>query len=210
VDHVSRTAAPAWYVRTALIGQTMSASQVDRQGVIGEPDSPSAASTPKRKFSNNSNTSNTSSPGKSSSSPRKLAPAEKIPASARVAIIQALCSPSYLKTIPFGAISQALSSQGEDMPSAKLSRHWREVLSADLKEYFRDGKAVTSPTKSASGSGKQKVGIKARKAIWKGVVDGYEKANWKQIEEVSGISTTKLKRHLKDVMRKEVEKAIGA
>ncbi|RSH90803.1 hypothetical protein EHS25_009978 [Saitozyma podzolica] len=171
------------------VDHTMSASQVDRQGVIGEPDSPSAASTPKRKFSNNSNTSNTSSSGKSSSSPRKLAPAEKIPASAR-----------------------DLSSQGEDMPSAKLSRHWREVLSADLKEYFRDGKAVTSPTKSASGSGsgKQKVGIKARKAIWKGVVEGYEKANWKEIEEESGISTAKLKRHLRDVMRKEVEKVIGA
>jgi hypothetical protein len=131
-----------------------------------------------------------------------------------VTIIQALCSPNYLKTIPFGSISQDLSSQGEDMPSAKLSRHWREVLSADLKEYFREGNAVTSPTKSASGSGsgsgRQKVGIKARKAIWKGVVEGYEKANWKEIEEESEISTTKLKRHLRDVMRKEVEKVIGA
>lgn len=206
VNMVSGIPAPAWYERAALIGQTMSASQPDSQGLAGEPDSQSPASTPKRKASNTSDTSSS----RKSSSPRKLAPAEKIPASARVAIIQALCTPNYLKTIPFGTISQALSSQGEDMPSAKLSRHWREVLSADLKEYFRYGKAVTSPTKSASSSGKQKVGVKARKAIWKGVVEGYDKANWKEIEEESGISTTKLKRHLRDVMRKEVEKVIGA
>jgi hypothetical protein len=135
---------------------------------------------------------------------KKLAPAEKVTAPYRLAIMDALTDAKYLKTLDFKSISPN--------DSAKLSRHWREVLSADLKAAFGGTGA------KATRGGKSGIDSATRLQIWKHVCDGYEKADWQgalergQERDESGntaLTITKLKRHFRDVMRKEGDKAIG-
>ena len=61
-------------------------------------------------------------------------------------------------------------------------------------------------TKGKKGGG---LGVDERQAIWVEVVKHYEKADWKKLEKESGVSTTKLKRHLRDVLDKDVKKFIS-
>lgn len=137
----------------------------------------------------------------SPSKKNKLAPAEKITNPYRTAIIDAMLDPRYTKTLDFKSISST--------ESAKLSRHWREVLSTDMKMVML-GKGI-------SGSPKGKIDSATRVKIWKMVCKGYDKLDWaaiiakgeEQEEEQGRLDTTKLKRHFRDVMVKEGEKAIG-
>jgi hypothetical protein len=106
----------------------------------------------------------------------------------------------YIKLIDFKGIF------GDE--SAKMSRHWREVLSEDIRNYIK-GRAGKSPGKVTN---------EQRLEIWRAVCVPYDKINWKQIiedawdEEEDGENTmtvTKLKRHFRDVLKKEGEKVAG-
>ncbi|OCF35005.1 hypothetical protein I316_03045 [Kwoniella heveanensis BCC8398] len=130
------------------------------------------------------------------------APAQKIPSSVRRDIIALFLTPEYLRTLSFTSI------QTDECKSAKLSRHWRQVLGPDLKHYFSGDKSSTSPKKGKQSSAAGGINKDMRSKIWKLISDRYEKADWKPLEDESGISTTKLKRHLRDVMNKEAKKFI--
>jgi len=137
---------------------------------------------------------------------KKLAPAEKVTNAYRLAILESFVDPKYTKNIDYKSIS------GTD--TAKLSRHWREVLSVDLMS------AMAGKAGKAAKAGKSAITADTRKEIWAKVCDAYEKADWKGVlamaAEVEGVkegegsmTVTKLKRHFRDVMRKEGEKVIG-
>jgi wyosine [tRNA(Phe)-imidazoG37] synthetase (radical SAM superfamily) len=93
---------------------------------------------------------------------------------------------------------------------AKMSRHWREVLSEDIR----------SSLKGTSGTSPGKITAAERQKIWKAVCTPYDKLNWDHIiedvwdgDEEDGectMTVTKLKRHFRDVMKKEGEKVAGA
>ncbi|RXK35789.1 hypothetical protein M231_06975 [Tremella mesenterica] len=134
---------------------------------------------------------------------KKLAPAEKILPAHRVAIINAMSTPNYVKAIDFVSVAKSLSEEGLAITTAKLSRHWREVLSADLRSMV-NGTLASKALKKQGGLGK-----KERIAIWGGVIKAYEKAEWGEMEQETGISTTKLKRHLRDVLDKDVKSFIN-
>ncbi|WVR06628.1 hypothetical protein IAU60_003660 [Kwoniella sp. DSM 27419] len=136
------------------------------------------------------------------SSPRKLAPAQKIPSNVRGDIVSGFLHPNYLKLLSFAPI------ETPNCKSAKLARHWREVLGPDVRNFVSPGLSGSSNKKSKSASGKNAIDSPTRARIWHVVCEQYETADWKSIEESSGISTTKLKRHLRDVMVKEVKKYI--
>lgn len=130
---------------------------------------------------------------------KKQAPVDKVSPAHRVAILAALVEPSFLKHVDFGKIAAPFSALGST--SAKLCRHWREVLSSDLKDFFATG--------SEKKAGKGSINADQKRAIWTGVLNKADKADWKALEEGTGVSATKLKRHLKGSMRTEGEKFIG-
>ena len=94
-----------------------------------------------------------------------------------------------------------MTTGGQASDSSKLSRHWREVLSSDLKSRF----GGDSPKKSGKGSIKPD----QRMAIWIAVIEQADKADWNKVEKETGVSGTKLRRHLRESMRKEGERMIG-
>ncbi len=104
----------------------------------------------------------------------------------------------FLKCVDFGAVAFKFPKAGTS--SIKLSRHWREVLSSDLKAYFGSG---------SSKKGKSSVGADVRRAIWSAICGKVDKADWLGLEEETGVGASKLKRHLKESMKKEGEKFIG-
>lgn len=135
---------------------------------------------------------------------RKLAPQEKVNPDTRIAIIEAFCVAPYTKGVDFKSIASSFDNNPD---SAKLSRHWREVLSSDLVDYFR-GTQSKKASKPAAKGGLTK---DHRLAIWHGVCRNYKNADWNKVSQVAGgMSTTKLKRHFRDVMEKEVRKGISA
>ena len=76
-----------------------------------------------------------------------------------------------------------------------------------MVDHFK-GTATKKATKSVAKGGLNK---EHRMAIWDVVSKGYEKADWNKISEVAdGMSTTKLKRHFRDVMDKEARKVISS
>ena len=83
-----------------------------------------------------------------------------------------------------------------------MARHWREVLSDDLKVHFSSG----SPKKP----GKSAMAGDQRQAIWSAICKMADKADWKSLEQETGVGATKLKRQLKGSMRNEGEKFIGS
>lgn len=137
---------------------------------------------------------------------KKPAPAEKVTNAYRLAILESFVDLKYTKNIDYKSISGT--------NTAKLCRHWREVLSVDLMS------AMAGKAGKAAKAGKSAVTADTRKEIWAKVCDAYEKADWKEIlargEMMGGVkegegsmTVTKLKRHFRDVMRKEGEKVIG-
>jgi hypothetical protein len=74
----------------------------------------------------------------------------------------------------------------------------------DVRALIRDGSIPKSKKSDSQGA----ITTEQRVALWAAVCKVYDKANWKGIEETTGMTTTKLKRHFRDVMQKEVEKAI--
>ena len=137
---------------------------------------------------------------------KKSAPAEKVTNPYRLAILEAFVDTKYTKNIDYKSISAPIA--------AKLSRHWREVLSTDLMAAMA-GKAC-----KAGKAGKSAIDLATRKKIWTKVCEAYEKADWDGIlargdeavgvaEGAGSLNVTKLKRHFRDVMRKEGEKVIG-
>ena len=54
------------------------------------------------------------------------------------------------------------------------------------------------------------MGEDQRQAIWRAICGMSDKADWKRLEQETGVSATKLKRHLKGPMRKEGEEFIGS
>ena len=94
--------------------------------------------------------------------------------------------------------------------STKMSRHWREVLSEDIR----------SAIKGQPGRTSGKVTNEERQGIWKAVCAPYDKLEWEKIiedvwdEDEDGgectMTVTKLKRHFRGVMKKEGEKVAGA
>jgi hypothetical protein len=113
--------------------------------------------------------------------------------------------PAYTKKVNFKSLA---STPAE---TSKLMRHWREVLSRDMIK-------VVSGEGIQPGSGGS-FDAATRQKIWKLVCDSYDHLAWDDILEViqseqeegerDAMTTTKLKRHFRDVMRKEGEKAIG-
>ncbi|KAL7420582.1 hypothetical protein Q5752_004533 [Cryptotrichosporon argae] len=122
----------------------------------------------------------------------------------RVAIVDALADPKYTSAVDFQAVAASLSAEGEVVIWAKLSYHWREVLSADLRAYVRDG-GFDKKTGAEAGA----LTTAHRQGFWDAVIKPYDKADWKAIEQEHGMSTTKLKHHFRVVMCKEVKKACG-
>jgi outer membrane biosynthesis protein TonB len=172
--------------------------------------------TPSRTRSHQSTTSSTStstspatpspSRGKTASgTERKLAPPEKVTPAIRLAIIEALTEPTFLKALDFSSVAQSFNGE---VPSAKLSRHWREVLSGELREYARSG-AGKSKSKAKSPA-KGGLGREHRLAIWAAVCARSDEADWKGVEEGTGMAASKLRRHLRDVLRKDAEGVIKA
>ena len=92
-----------------------------------------------------------------------------------------------------------------DMPESKVKRHWREVLGPDAKGYAKDGTMRPGRTNSKGGIEKEH-----RLKIWEAVCGAYDSAKWRELEEECGMSTTKLKRHFRDVLKNEIAKKISA
>jgi hypothetical protein len=80
--------------------------------------------------------------------------------------------------------------------------------------------AMAGKAGKSTKSGKSAFDGAIRKKIWAKVCDAYEKADWNAIlvkgNEAEGVeagegnmTVTKLKRHFRDVMRKEGDKVIG-
>lgn len=76
-------------------------------------------------------------------------------------------------------------------------------MSADMRDLMRTG-SMPKKTSEAKGA----LTVEHRLAIWHGVCSKYDKADWGKIEEATGMTTTKLKRHFRDVLIKDGEKAI--
>jgi hypothetical protein len=121
----------------------------------------------------------------------------------RLAIVEALFKPEVLKQVDYASISARYKHEPN---SSKLSRHCREVLSPDVRDYVRDGSMPKSKKLDSQGA----ITMEQRVDLWQAVGKMYEKADWKGIEQTTGMSTTKLKRHFRDVMQKDVAKAINA
>lgn len=67
-----------------------------------------------------------------------------------------------------------------------------------------------STTEKARPKGKAALTTAQRKAIWAAVVKASNSLDWKAIAEETGIDTTKLKRHLREVLSKDVERMLSA
>lgn len=63
-----------------------------------------------------------------------------------------------------------------------------------------------SGKEKAPAKGKNALSTQQRRAIWKAVLDASDKLDWKAISDESGLDTTKLKRHLREVLAKDVER----
>ncbi|WVQ96259.1 hypothetical protein IAU59_003363 [Kwoniella sp. CBS 9459] len=145
------------------------------------------------------NTTPCPSPSKKKAAP---APAQKIPPSVRRDIIDLFLTPEYLKALSFTSI------ETDNCKSPKISRHWRQVLGPDLKHYFSGDTSSGSPKKGKTSSIAGGITKEMRCKIWEVVSKGYDRADWQKVEKDSGITTTKLKRHLRDVMIKEAKSFI--
>ncbi|ORX37104.1 hypothetical protein BD324DRAFT_624812 [Kockovaella imperatae] len=155
--------------------------------------SPGSSSSPKKRkiVEDVSSQSTISSPAK-----KKPAPAEKVGLEHRALIIKAMVDPKFLKNVKMPTVDGAAGS--------KLLRHWREVLSKELAKVF-SGQEV----KSGAGAAKGSVSKAQRFEIWRIVCEASDKVDWASVEEESGINATKLKRHFKEVMKKDGDKYIG-
>lgn len=118
----------------------------------------------------------------------------------------------YIKLVDWQGVVASFKLSGTGfgpaMTPEKLKRHWREVLSADLRDLCRG----TSRSTGAGGKASSKEGLTKvhRKAIWKALYDQCDKLDWKTIsQEADGMGVTKLKRHFKEAMKKDVDKMIG-
>lgn len=63
--------------------------------------------------------------------------------------------------------------------------------------------------KESRAKGKHTLSPFQRRSIWRTVVKGTEKLDWKSISEESGIDVGKLKRHLREVLSKDVERMLA-
>ncbi|ORY31821.1 hypothetical protein BCR39DRAFT_81678 [Naematelia encephala] len=135
----------------------------------------------------------------SSPSKKKPAPAEKVTSSQRVVILEGLNQPAVYKSVDMNKLA---TSFGGDVTAPKLVRHWREVLFFDLKAFFSGEAAKKS-------LGKASMGPEVRKGLWQAMVQACDKVDWKVVEERTGLSASKLKRHLRESMRKEGERFIA-
>ncbi|WRT68093.1 uncharacterized protein IL334_005068 [Kwoniella shivajii] len=146
---------------------------------------PTPVTPPKRKASDT--------PSTPCPSPKRPSPGQKIDNVLRGSIMSSLLSSNFLKTLKFNAI------ETPTFTSAKISRHWREVLGPELQKLF----AGAPPEK-----GKAKMEKWVRLGMWDVVQKNYDKLDWKSLEHQSGICTTKLKRHFREIIVKEGVKHI--
>jgi hypothetical protein len=147
------------------------------------------------------------------------APAIKLLSSHRLILLSALTQPKFLSTLSplFKTLSDDLASKGiQGTTPAKLSRHWREVLSADVRRHISSsgggsggGGASDLKVKVKGGGGTGTIGKIERQGIWKVVLKHQDKLDWGWVESESGeVGRARMKRHLRDVLAKEVEKMI--
>lgn len=69
-----------------------------------------------------------------------------------------------------------------------------------------EGSSVKEKSRS---NGKHTLTPFQRRCIWRAIQKAADKLDWKSISDESGIDVTKLKRHLRDVLSKDVERMLA-
>ncbi len=140
--------------------------------------------------------------------------------------MRAFATPAFTKHVNFGSIAVSFegsttcaSGGGDDQDvststqKSKLARHWREVLSGELIQYFEKGTQGKAAKRAGGGGGNKNkggaLGVEHRKAIWHGVSLAYEYVDWKAVQGETGMEIAKLKRHFREVMKRDAEKYIA-
>jgi hypothetical protein len=120
----------------------------------------------------------------------------------RIGIIRLFLDPAYLNKVDFKSVAAAFPD--DTHTEGKLKRHWREVLGEDAVAYAKDGTFRGSRSNSKGG-----IETQHRLKIWDAVAKAYEAGQWAQLEGETGMTTTKLKRHFRDVLKKDIVKMIN-
>lgn len=122
----------------------------------------------------------------------KASPAEKITPAMRAGMVALLSDTKFVSKVNF---KPAVSG---DITPAKLKRHWSEVLAPQIKKFVLD-ENVRPRSNSKSG-----IDTSHKLKMWDAVLQVLDLADWAGLEAEAGISASKLRRHCREVLKKDV------